>query len=123
VSARGIMFLKRDKKSWLRRRKLSMVSMFSASNIFIYFGLLSFGGYFLYQFFILHKSSNDQVDITIPFVIMCVFMMLSGLAMIKDQRTVDGQHTRVIRGKEAVRAGVEMIVFGIIMVILFLWGT
>lgn len=95
--------------------------MFSPSEIFIYLSLLSFGGYFFYHLVILHKSLQDSVDLEIPLIIMSIFIALSGLAKIIDKRTVDGENLRVIRGKAAVKTGIEQAVFGIFIALITLF--
>ncbi len=116
--------MERYKKYWLRRRRLARVSRFSTSNIFAYIGLLTLGGYIVYQVVILHKSLNDKVDLSdfkVPLIAMCIFIILGGLAKIKDKRAIDEIDLRVIRGNEAIKSGIEIIIFGVAMALIVLF--
>jgi hypothetical protein len=114
--------MEKYKKYWLRRKRLTRASRFSTSNIFSYLGLLTLVGYIFYQLIILNKSLDDKADLTMPLIVMSIFLVLSGLAKIKDKRAIDDTNLRVIRGNEAVRSGIEMAIFGIAMaLIVLLW--
>ena len=115
-------FVKRFKKHSLKRKRFERVERFSLSNIFIYLGLLVFLGYFCYQILMQRVSVDDKVDLSSLLIVLCVFIVLSGIATIIAKRTIDYSNLRVIRGNQAILSGVKMVIFGIFLIFLIMFG-
>jgi uncharacterized membrane protein YidH (DUF202 family) len=103
-----------------RRKRLERVSRFSTPNIVFYIGSFMFVGYLIYLA-VFQQTPYSEKDAAISLFILDISIIFSGFAIIRDKRTIDFARLRVLRGKEAVIAGVKLIIGGIFMVLVMLF--